>query len=715
MAPVADVHAEGVIQLDKNNARVAETFVEAETQSLDLGTIRQGGAPMYVPIRVVNKGTEPVKLIWMKTDDKNSLIVDAPENMNLEAATAAVFYVAVNPYASVGAYNTSLVVTASDDYAFSSGTEIEITYNMVKPITVDAPEAESEEEQTAEAGGEDDKVDITVKSVPAEASLVAGGGQFDKGSQYKIFVAPKPGYDFEGWYCNGELQGKSFLVMEKNARTDKNYEARFARSDSVVNVKVNHEAAGSVMGAGNVEFGGDVLLKAQTCEGYKFVGWYENGRLLSTAVEYTLTGVNEDRSLVAGFAPAKTDVVVGSDEDGGEVTGEGRINEGGSVALHAEDGKSSKFSGWYKNGEIVSADPDYSEGNFTGDVCFVARFDDKRFKRYDLGVDTGIKNGHITGTADGKIQSGETYTFAIIPDPGYKVKDVILDDNSLGGTNRLTLVAVSGNHRISAQFEEAGVPVTDSDSEDDTVVDMAAEPGLELIYDNAFKSVGTVAEADSETVTEADNEAETEEAGDKVSADAEAAVGDISAEEKLKEQVIEGILNDAEREILSSGGSIKAAVSILDNASNVTKAEKEEMDVFIDNNMIIGNFFDIIILKQSEGVTSFVDTSSKPLTFTVELANSLKVFNREYVVVKAMKQEDGTMDFKVCKDEDQNSDTITFSTDEFGSYAICYLTSNKPDKTGKTVAMLIAFTVIMLVLLVVNIMLIKQSHKKKKN
>ena len=81
------------------------------------------------------------------------------------------------------------------------------------------------------------------------------------------------------------------------------FEERTRRFD--VTVKVTPEGAGSVFGEGKAETGSDATLRAEEAKGYRFLGWYENGKATDNSAEKQITiyNIEENREIEARFAP----------------------------------------------------------------------------------------------------------------------------------------------------------------------------------------------------------------------------------------------------------------------------------------------------------------------------------------------------------------------------------------------------------------------------
>ena len=71
---------------------------------------------------------------------------------------------------------------------------------------------------------------------------------------------------------------------------------------------------------------------------------------------------------------------------------------------------------------------------------------------------TADEHGKIAPTGDVAVPKGESKTFAITPDSGYHIKDVLVDGKSVGAVSTYTFENVVDNHTIHATFARKHTP-----------------------------------------------------------------------------------------------------------------------------------------------------------------------------------------------------------------------------------------------------------------
>jgi uncharacterized repeat protein (TIGR02543 family) len=156
---------------------------------------------------------------------------------------------------------------------------------------------------------------------------------------YTFAVPTKSGYTFMGWFDeveNGtqytDKNGSSISVWSNCG--DKILYAQWKQNCSVT-LTQNSSKAGTVNGSGDYAYGSSVNVTATTNTGYTFLGWYENGSLVSSNANYTFT-VSANKSLEARWEiNAYTVSTTKNISAAGSVLGDGTYDYGSSVTVKA--------------------------------------------------------------------------------------------------------------------------------------------------------------------------------------------------------------------------------------------------------------------------------------------------------------------------------------------------------------------------------------------
>lgn len=151
-------------------------------------------------------------------------------------------------------------------------------------------------------------VTLSLSVSPSGSGTVTGAGSYQGGTSVTAVATPTSGYYFVGWYDGATIVSNSASYsFTINSDT-----ALVAHFEQVVQYQVSVSSAdqsmGSVSGGGSFDAGSTVTVRATPNQGYTFVGWTENGNVVSTNASYTFE-LQGDRTLVATFKAG---------DDGGE-------------------------------------------------------------------------------------------------------------------------------------------------------------------------------------------------------------------------------------------------------------------------------------------------------------------------------------------------------------------------------------------------------------
>jgi uncharacterized repeat protein (TIGR02543 family) len=121
------------------------------------------------------------------------------------------------------------------------------------------------------------------------------------------------------------------------------------------------------------------------------------------------------------------------------------FKKGTSVALRAIPDDNSVFAGWTG---ACSGTSTSCNLQMTSDRTVTATF---TLKTYTIRVPTPL-NGVIHPAGTMKVPHGEKRRFQVIPLPGYRVSDVLVDKTSVGAVNLYTFDNVRADHVLEAVF-----------------------------------------------------------------------------------------------------------------------------------------------------------------------------------------------------------------------------------------------------------------------
>ncbi len=299
---------------------------------------------------------------------------------------------------------------------------------------------------------------VTVKAEPSEGGAVTGGGAIKDGSSCNVSASPNNNYVFKGWYEGNTLISDSKTATFTNITDDKTFVAKFSRKSCYVKTSVSDADAGSISESVRVDYGGRYTITAKANNGYRFEGFVENNKTISTANSIELNNITSDRNIVAVFRRDTCNITVTvNPQDTGKYEGAGRYNKGSKVELKAEAYNGYEFTSWTINGQVVSKDRTYTINDLKNDVNLVANFMKKDTPTYKITSGIADDGGGIIPSGDLVVAEGGSASYSIVARQDYKIKAVMVDGKNIGAVASYTFNNVKGGHTIVASFEKVAV------------------------------------------------------------------------------------------------------------------------------------------------------------------------------------------------------------------------------------------------------------------
>ena len=276
--------------------------------------------------------------------------------------------------------------------------------------------------------------DIIVVANPAEGGTVTGGGTYNHFESCTLTATVNEDYTFINWTKNGAVVSTE-LEFEFTVTEGGTYVANFTPNQFTISVSANPTSGGSVNGGGVYDAGASCTLTATPSYGYTFINWTKNGTVVSTNSTYSFI-VNENASYVAHFSHQSYEITATADPaTGGSVSGAGTYYYGSICTLTATANNGYNFTGWTKNGNVVSYNPTYSFA-VTENAAYVAHFSTSMYL-ITLSADPA-EGGSVYGT--GAYTYGDECTILATTNPGYTF---------VNWTKNGTVVSTSSNYTFT--------------------------------------------------------------------------------------------------------------------------------------------------------------------------------------------------------------------------------------------------------------------------
>lgn len=395
-----------------------------------------------------------------------------PETVSMAKGSFTNFSVNVT-----GENNPNLNVTWSVSNNQSSGTYIDKEGKLV----VDAKEAADNLTVAASSVQDPDINDyayvqltagnhtVSVQPDSSAGGTVWGGGAVTDRSSCTVNAAPNNGYQFTGWQYNGQIVSTNPSYTIPSVTDDMSLTATFKQTNCYVSIKKNHDKAGSATASQNVGYGGSVTLEATANSGYRFDCWKEGDNVISKDAKYTVSNITGNREFTAYFTQTQYKVNVSvTPQDTGYTAGGATYNAGEKVTLTATSYSGYHFEKWTSGDKVLGTDKTLVIDSLQTDMSIVANFAKDKAKTYTITTVCANAGGTISPAGSSTVSEGGNVICSMVPDKGYMVSNVVVDNKSLGAVYSYTFTDVKANHAIAVSFQKIPADTTASASTSST-------------------------------------------------------------------------------------------------------------------------------------------------------------------------------------------------------------------------------------------------------
>ena len=215
--------------------------------------------------------------------------------------------------------------------------------------------------------------------------------------------------------------------------------------------------AGTTAGDGAFAPGENVAVAATANDGYHFVNWTDNDKVVSNSLSYSLA-VDVNHTLVAHFAlsvPQRTITTSASPAIDGTTTGDATVDDGSLVTVIATPNLGYAFSNWMEGGVLVSSSASYAF-TATADRTLVANF--IPVPTYTVSTSTYPVAGG-TSAGDGSYSSGSPVSVTATANAGYVFMRWTLNGTQVSTSPSYSFIATA-NKNLVANFVLAGAQKT---------------------------------------------------------------------------------------------------------------------------------------------------------------------------------------------------------------------------------------------------------------
>lgn len=623
---------------------------------------------------------------------------------------------------------------------------------------------------------EDGNYTVTTCSNPGNGGTTVGGGTVKRRGSLTVNAAPNNGFSFVNWTMDGKEVSTSPQYKVSEIRKNVSLVANFRPTACFVKVTKNNDKAGRVTDSRSVNYGDSITLDATENSGYSFEGWYENDKFISSSRTINVTNITSNREFVAKFTQSIFNVQVQANPTNvGMVSGSGNYSKGANVAISAKAVEGYRFVSWTVNNEVISTEPNCTIKNIDRDFVLVAIFEPVKVTTYEIAATVATGSGSISPSGLTTVAKGSSMIYTFAPANGYIISAVAVDGKQLGAVSSYSFSNIDSNHTIAVAFcpkpvedgkirknvegeksvdtvKPTPLPVVKNDEEGN----MTTEP---VQYDN-HQEEADAANEENNVVPEITGNDEfvdyddltgilqianiTEEQAERFIDDEKdmclmelaarnqyfkVTVHNEYAQDPMEtentsfmnlvsipnlQDVVDKMFSKEEKISILRGNEAGVNINIFNNDALQTYDDKQIEKIAQKDNVNIGTYFEIVMMKTTQGSSSIVTETQVPMRIVMKIPDNLMAQGREFCAIRAHQGKDGNLKVSFLQDLDDNPATLTFETGEFSSYAIGYIGGEEGTFTKKNV-MIAMMGLVGVALIITVVGLIGMRHKKRRH
>ena len=277
-----------------------------------------------------------------------------------------------------------------------------------------------------------------------------------RGMSQSFTVTPAVNYAIADVLVDGVTKGPVETFSFTNIDRNHILSASFASVSYSHIISASAGANGSINPSGDVSVaqGGSQTFMITANEGYQVQDVLVDNTSVGAATSYTISNVSSARSIYATFKAKAYTIFASSDPNGTINPQSSSVSYGGSQTFTITANEGYQVQDVLVDNKSVGNVTSYSISNVTSEHSIYATF---KAKTYTISTSAG-PNGTINPLSS-SVTYGGNETFTITANSGYKVKDVLVDDISVGAVTSHPFNNVSADHSISVSFESCNAAI----------------------------------------------------------------------------------------------------------------------------------------------------------------------------------------------------------------------------------------------------------------
>jgi|GEM_PF-2559793 len=278
-------------------------------------------------------------------------------------------------------------------------------------------------------------------------------------SQSFVFI-PSSGYEVNDVLVNGVSVGVVSSYVFSGVSSNHTIDVSFKASPIVYTINASASANGSISPSGNVSVtaGNSQSFSIAASSGFEILDVVVNGSSVGAVSSYTFSSVFSNHTISASFkASPKIFTITSSAGANGTISplGPQSVSENGSLGFTITPQSGFEIDTLVVDGSSVPATNSYIFSNVLSNHTISVTF--KLIPVFKNIVASTTIGGSISPDGIVVVPVGANQTFAIKAQPGFFIKDVLVDSVSQGKISSYTFINVVSDRKIEAIFEASKV------------------------------------------------------------------------------------------------------------------------------------------------------------------------------------------------------------------------------------------------------------------
>ena len=303
----------------------------------------------------------------------------------------------------------------------------------------------------------DNKFTIAVNAGSGGSIKPSSSLTVNAGANTTFIITPNNGYRISEVYVDNVSVGAVSSYTFSNITRNHSISVTFVPLTPTISTNAGTGGEISPKGTITVNYGTDKTFTVTAGKGYRIADLIVDKNSLGALNSFTFYNITSNHTISAIFTPLSFKIESSAGANG-------KINPSGTIkATYGADqifdfmaDKGYQIDNVVVDNNSSGAISKYSFSNITSDHTISATF---KPLNYNIAGSAG-PGGAINPSGLVTINYGDDQSYSIIPDKGFQIADVLIDNQSVGVTSNYAFMDVTSTHSISVRFKPITYTIT---------------------------------------------------------------------------------------------------------------------------------------------------------------------------------------------------------------------------------------------------------------